>query len=165
MKALRKFKANFHSFEDVLLFIRIVLLIAVLPLLIRLLTLPQLMNVLTRRSSRLRVHWNKEDYREKIVSFTDSILSRGFWIFRNTCLKRSLVLYHFLHPVVADISICFGVRLQKDFPGQDREKGFEGHAWLLRNGEIFLEMNRDIPKTYTVTYCFPEEKNAQGKLE
>ena len=156
MEIVRKFRANFNSSEEVLLFFRICLFITVLPLLIRFLTLPQLMKVLSRHSLHLPGNRDKEAYKEKIVRFTDYILTRNFWIYQNTCLKRSLVLYHFLQRVVADIHICFGVRLKEDSSIQDRAKGLEGHAWLIHHGEIFLEGHPDITSTYAVTYCFPE---------
>ncbi len=51
-----------------------------------------------------------------------------------------------------DVHICFGVR----FPdGVSREK-LEGHAWLLYNGDIFLERDIEMAKAYKLTYCFPE---------
>ena len=156
MEIVRKFRANFNSSEEVLLFIRICLFITALPLLIRFLTLPQLMKVLTWPASGFSGNRHDEDYKESIVKFTDYILTRNFWIYKTTCLKRSLALYHFLHRVVADMHICFGVRLKIDSPIQKRAKVLEGHAWLMHNGEIFSDGNPDITSTYTVTYCFPE---------
>ncbi len=156
MEIVGKFRAHFNSSEEILLFIRIFLFITVLPLLIRFLTLPQLMKVLTWRVSRFSQNRNDEDYKERIVRFTDYILTRNFWIYKNTCLKRSLVLFHLLHRVVSDIHICFGVRLKKDVAARDGQKELEGHAWLTYNGELFLERNPDIRRTYMVTYCFPE---------
>jgi len=93
-----------------------------------------------------------------IVKFTDYIFSRNFWIYRSTCLRRSLVLYHFLRKAGIDVQICFGVRYEEKSPNRDATKTFEGHAWLLYKGEIFLERNDDIVKAYTVTYRFPEQE-------
>ena len=157
MAIVRKFRNNFSSLEEVLLFIRIFLLITVLPLLIRFLTLPQLMNVLTWRIPTFSENRKDEDYKYRIVRFADYILTRNFWIYKSTCLKRSLVIFHFLCRVIPDIHICFGVRLRKDVAAQEKQKGLEGHAWLMNNGGIFLERNPDIGKMYTVTYCFPEK--------
>jgi hypothetical protein len=57
--------------------------------------------------------------------------------------------------VIPDIHICFGVRLKKNVAAHEKQKGLEGHAWLINNGRIFLERNPDIGRIYTVTYCFP----------
>lgn len=156
MEVISKFKAHFHSFYDVLLFIRIFLFITALPFLIRFLSLPQLMKVLTWHILCFSENRVKEAYTESVVRFADYILKRNFWLYRNTCFKRSLVLYHFLHNAHSDIRICFGVRLKKNTPVQEREKGLEGHAWLMNNGEIIPDGNSDPTSTYTVTYCFPE---------
>lgn len=156
MAIARKFRANFSSPEEVLLFIRIFLLITILPSLIKFLTLPQLMNLLMWRISTFSGTQKDKDYKDKIVRFTDYILTRNFWIYRSTCLKRSLVLFHFLHRIIPDIQICFGVRLRKDVAAQGKQKGLDGHAWLINNEGILLDKNPDIGRMYTVTYCFPE---------
>lgn len=164
METARKFRTYFHSFADVLMFMRIYFFITALPLLVRFLTLSQLMGALTWRVSGFCRNRDDNAYREKIVRFTDYILKRDFWIYRNTCLKRSLVLYYFLLEVVPDIHICFGVRLKKDEAYQDRQKELDGHAWLIHNGEFFLESNPDITSTYAVTYCFPGDLLKQGTV-
>jgi hypothetical protein len=155
MAIVKKFRDNFRSPEEVLLFIRIFLLITVLPLLIRFLTLPQLMKVLAWRISTLSGKHNDEYYKDKIVRFSDYILTRDFWIYKSTCLKRSLVLFHFLRRAIPDIYICFGVRLRNDV-AFEKQKVLDGHAWLMNNEGILLERNPDVGRMYTVTYCFPE---------
>lgn len=159
MEAVSKFRSNVQSSEDVLLFIRIFLLITILPVLIRFLALPRLMKVLTRDVSGLSGRYDHNTYREQVIRFTDFILSRNFWMYRSTCLKRSLVLYRFLHTVAPDMHICFGVKLRKDSPQHGRDTVLEGHAWLIQNGENFADMNQEITSTYTVTYCFPERSS------
>lgn len=147
-----RIRANFSSLEEVELFIKIFLLVTILPFLIKLLSIPKLMKVLTPRDLRVYNNLDLEKTKDKVVKFTDYILSRNLWMYRTTCLRRSLVLYHFLRKWGMDVHICFGVR----FPdGASREK-LEGHAWLLYNGDIFLERDIEIAKTYKLTYCFPK---------
>jgi hypothetical protein len=221
-KSIRKIRDNFSSFEDIWLFIRIFFLVTALPAMVRFLSLPKLMNVLTHRDSKvyqnLEIEKSKDtkefisktsflsfpllsspcrglvgnpsdllgivkndpgragmtsgqaamteietgcgftyDLISKIVKFTDYILSRNFWIYRNTCLKRSLVLYHFLRGLGINVHICFGVRYNGMSPNKEAEKKLEGHAWLLYNGDIFLERNTESTKAYKMTYCFPDK--------
>lgn len=156
MGLFKKFKLNFNSFDEVLLFWQIFFLITILPFLIKLLTVPQLMKILTTQAKRFNGKRDYQEIKDKIVKYTDYILSRNFCVFKNTCLKRSLILYHFLRKVGIDIQICFGVRYKKDLTDTNGKKKLEGHAWLLYKGDIFLETNSEMTKTYRITYCFPE---------
>ena len=152
---LRKIRANFSSFEEVWLFIQIFLLVAVLPLMLKLLSIPRLMKVLT--PSKFKVYKNQESAKskDKIVKFVDYILGRNLWIYKSTCLKRSLVLYHFLKRSGIRVHVCFGVRYKEELRTVDAKR-LGGHAWLLYNGNVFLEKNTEIAKTYKMTYCFPD---------
>ncbi|MDL2121579.1 MAG: lasso peptide biosynthesis B2 protein [Deltaproteobacteria bacterium] len=152
---LRKFRANFSSFEEIWLFIRIFLLIILLPAMLRLFSLPMLMKMLTPRDLRVCNDQDSES-RDKIVKFADYLLNRNFWIFRSTCLKRSLVLYHFLRKLGINLHVCFGVKYNGKLPDRKTQKKLEGHAWLFYNGNIFLERNAEVTKTYKLTYFFPD---------
>jgi hypothetical protein len=44
------------------------------------------------------------------------------------------------------------VRQKKDLIDTEAKQELEGHAWLMYNGDIFLEENTDMIKTYTKTY-------------
>lgn len=157
---VRKIRANFNSFEEVGLFIRISLLITVLPFLVKLLSLSKLMEVLTPRDLKVCNSLSLEKTQDKIVKYTDYILGLNFWIYKTTCLKRSLVLYNFLRKFGINVHICFGVKYNEKLADREApKKKLEGHAWLLYNGNIFLERNIEMAKTYKVTYCFPERKD------
>jgi hypothetical protein len=149
---ITRVRANFSSFEEVELFIQISLLITILPVLIKLLSIPRLMKVLTPGDLKAYKNADLEKTKDKIVKFTDYILGRNFWIYKTKCLKRSLVLYHFLRKIGINVNICFGVR----YGEEGGKKKLDGHAWLVYNGDIFLEKNVQMTKTYKVTYCFPE---------
>jgi hypothetical protein len=150
---LTKIRTNFNSFEDVELFIQILILATVLPLLIKLLSIPKLMKLLTPRDAIVFKHQDSHTAKEKIVRYTDYILSRRFWIYKMICWKRALVLYRFLRKAGFNVTICFGVRLPNT---ESKDKPLEGHAWLVYNGEIFLERDIETAKTYKVTYSYPE---------
>jgi len=150
-----KIRDNFSSFEDIRFFAQIFILITLLPTMLRLLSIPMLMKILT--PGTLKGYQDIEKSKDKIVKFTDYILSRNFWIYRNTCLKRSLVLYHFLRGSGINVHICFGVRYNGMSPNKEAEKKLEGHAWLIYNGDIFLERNTESTKAYKMTYCFPDK--------
>ncbi len=154
---LRKIGTNFSSFEDVWLFTQIFLLVTMLPLMLKFLSIPRLMKVLT--PCEFKVYKNEESAKskDKIVKFVDYILGRSFSIYKSTCLKRSLVLYHFLRKSGIGVYVCLGVRYKEELRALDAKR-LEGHAWLLYNGTVFLEKNTDIAKTHKVTYCFPEIK-------
>jgi len=156
IQSVRKFRSHFHSLKDVFLFVRIFFLITILPVLIKVLTIPQLMQTLTPQGKRFNKKVCKPDIEKRIVQYTDYILGRNFWVYKSTCLKRSLTLYHFFRRLGIDVQICFGVRRKKDSPDLTGNQDIEGHAWLLNNGEFFRETNTESAQAYKITYCFPE---------
>lgn len=156
MKLVRKFRHNFNSPHEILLFVRIFFIITVLPLLVRFMALPRLMDFLFRSAKGGGIG-NRDNYVSTAVKFTDYLLGMNFWIYRKTCLKRTLVLYHFLCPVFQELSICFGVRPREDVFG-DIRRGLDGHSWLVRDGEVFMEENPDLAKKYVITYRFPDNR-------
>ncbi len=156
MEFVRKLRSNFSSCEEVELFIQIFLLITILPLLINLLSIPKLMNVLTPGDLKVYKNIDSKKAKEYVIKFTDYILSRNYWIYKSTCLKRSLVLYHFLRKLGINVHIFFGVKYNNELMEREAKKKLDGHAWLVYNGDIFLERNIEMTKTYKVTYCFPE---------
>ena len=153
----RKIRENFGSVQDVLLFIRMLSLTAVLPAMLRFLSIPRLMKILTSRAIKVSRIPGADRVQDKIVKYADYILGRNFWIFKSTCLRRSLILYHFLRRAGTNVQVCFGVRYKGGLQQEGRSKELEGHAWLLYKGELFLERNAAIAREYRVTYCYPAE--------
>ena len=143
------------SFGEIVFFIHILFVVTILPLLINLLSIPKFMKILTPKNLRANNHKDAEELMNKTIKFTDYILNRNFLIYRNTCLKRSLVLYHFLRRLGINVHICFGIRFNQNLLIEEGEKKIDGHAWLFYKGKIFLE--RDVKNTtrYKKTYCFP----------
>lgn len=151
----KKIRQNFDSWRDVLLFYRVLSLITFLPILVKWHTLPGLMNRLTPLNIQTLKHSAADLSEAKIVKFTDFILGWGVGVWKRTCLKRSLVLYHFLRDVGMPVHICFGVRIPATTGKQATHGRLEGHAWLLHEGSIFLENDPDMTLTYRETYRFP----------
>lgn len=160
--ALRKFRTHFSSFEEIWLFTQIFLLVTVLPFLLKCLSLPRVMKMLAPRRLKAYQYLDMEKSKDRIVKFTDYILRHNFWMDKNTCLKRSLVLYHFFRKLGINVHICFGVRYNERLSDRGAKKWLEGHAWLLYHGDIFLERNAEVTKTYTMTYCFPNKMEQIG---
>ena len=159
MEMVRKIMSNFKSFEEIWLFGQIIFLVTTLPVVLRLLSLPKFMKLFTPRNLKVYDSFDTEGLKYKVVKFTDYVLGRKYLICKNTCLRRSLVLYHFLRKFGIDVNICFGVRYNDKLPAGEAGKKLEGHAWLLYKEEVFLEKNVEETKTYKTTYCFPEIKS------
>jgi hypothetical protein len=158
MGIARKIRNNFGSFEELGLFMRILLTVTLLPLLLMLFPLPRLMRLFTPEDLKVIKSTNRDKHRDKVVKFTDYILGLNFWTYKSTCLKRSLVLYHFLRKSGVNVHICFGVKYKKQSPLGETRKKLEGHAWLLYNGKVVLEKDVLQPQGYKAMYYFPEEK-------
>ena len=159
MKILEKIRGNISSLEEFSLLIRILFLVAVLPIMLKRLSVSKLMQVFTPRNT---ISYKKKDmkkYKENIVKFTDYILNLTPGMWKGTCLKRSLVLYFLLRKLGMDVRICFGTRYNRNLSNSEAKKNLEGHAWLIYKGSIFLERNTELTKTYTMTYSFPEGYN------
>ena len=155
MKIVNKIKNNFYSLRDIWLFMSITLGTIMLPLMLKFLPLPRMMQLITPVSTKRYNFLYDKSTKKKIIKFTDFILNRNIFIWRNTCLKRSLLLYHFLNKIGVKVKICFGVKYYNNMISKNLKDSLEGHAWLLLNGEIFLERNIEIVDKYAVTYCFP----------
>lgn len=155
MKFVEKVKNNFYSFKDVWLFICIFFWATVLSLIVKFLSLPRTMQMITPSETHTYDSNNKKSDQEKIVKYTDYILNLNFWIYRATCLKRALLLYHFLKKIGINVVICFGVKFNENLISKDKKENLDGHAWLLLDGEIFLEKNTEMVRGYKITYRFP----------
>ena len=151
---LQKVRSNFSPIQDLWIFVHILFLITILPLLLRFMSLSRLLAFLTSNDVNVCRNSDMEKVQDRIVKYTDYILSRNFWIYRHSCLKRSLVLYHFLRKSGINVSIRVGVRYVGTLPyGEDKK--LEGHAWLVCGDEYYLENNIEEAKTCKVIYCFP----------
>ncbi|MES1243140.1 MAG: lasso peptide biosynthesis B2 protein [Acidobacteriota bacterium] len=123
--------------------LRVLSFAAVVPLLLRLVKLPQL-------GDRLEPAAPPRDPADpamvdRLVRRIDLLLRLGWPIVRRGCLVRGLTRYRFLREAGVDAALCFGIgRL----PG---EESFTGHCWLELDGRALAEPREPRP-IYTETY-------------
>ena len=122
-------------------------LLMVLPVLQRVLSLHNLLKLLQpggagkpacRGTSKLDMN--------RIVSLTDGLLWRKFWVFKPVCLRRSFVLFRYLRQAGYPVSVCFGI--------ENPDTGFSGHSWLEMDGTVIAERDENY-RRFKVTYRFP----------
>lgn len=157
----RKGRANLQSFADVWLLANIAALALVLPVGLRGLSLPRLFLLLTPRPLQRKLSNAAQfAYINKLVKFTDYVLNRNFGPLRQNCLRRSLLLYVFLRRIGVDVDVCMGVTRASLTVDTSVANVLDGHAWLLRDDQPFLEPCEPLPDLYTVTYRYPDALRA-----
>ncbi|MCP3956977.1 MAG: lasso peptide biosynthesis B2 protein [bacterium] len=131
------------SRQDVWLLLRITGILLILPPLLRWFSLPRVMKLL---DPGLGAASGRGSSPSRMIQLTQRLLDQNIGVFRDTCLKRSLVLFRLLrragHPAV----IRFGVA--KD--GED----VTGHSWLEQSGELIAEKS-DPYESFAVIYSYP----------
>jgi len=73
------------------------------------------------------------------------------WPWRTTCLKRASVLFTLLRRIDVEVELHIGVR-------RDDAGAFAAHAWLVRDGQPYLEHAGSAIERYRVIAQFPESK-------
>lgn len=76
----------------------------------------------------------------------DRILGRGAPVVRPGCLTRGLTHYYFLRRAGADVRLKYGIG--------SVEGRMEGHCWLVRDGEPYLEA-KDPREHFVETHSLP----------
>lgn len=125
--------------RDLWLLLRVAALAAFLPVILRCVKLPRLLKMLESRSTSTPLETERID---KTVRFIEFVLHESRWGRKNWCLKRSLLLYHFLGEAGVPVEINFGIQ---------KAKSIVGHAWLTRDGEVILDDKR-FTAGYEVIY-------------
>jgi hypothetical protein len=82
------------------------------------------------------------------------MLQAGRPLVRRGCLTRGLTLYYFLRRAGVDVGLDFGMG-----PVADGD-GFDGHCWLVLDGEPYLEA-RDPRRHYATTFSFHRSAQVQ----
>lgn len=134
--------AGLRSPSDALLFARALSFAAVVPLLARL-PLPRLQRWIEPRRKRT---CHDESRAGLVLEQVTAALGFGRPVVRPGCLTRGLTLYRFLREVGIDVELCFGMGVVGG--------GYEGHCWLVRNGEPFMEPADPRP-TFVELYRIP----------
>jgi hypothetical protein len=124
---------------------RLALWVVLVSALVRATSLPRAQQL---SSARLRTRGTTDPERTAahLAGTLDALLGLDVFVFRPSCWKRSLVLHRFLAIHGIESRIAFGV--QKLAAGEP----LQGHAWLERDGQPFLEKT---PGTYVVTFTLP----------
>lgn len=118
-----------RTLSDYILFLRIFVFAAIVPLLMRL-RISKLARLLEPRSEPRPV--DSEQIR-KISAYTQRAIRMGKPVVRPGCLTLGLTRYFFLRRAGLDVALLFGMgRVQEGH-------GLDGHCWLVRDGEPFLE--------------------------
>lgn len=115
--------------------LRVLLLAASVPLLLRILKLPELRFWLEPRGALPPPP--TADEVAGMVRRIDRLLAAGRPFVRQGCLTRGVTLYYFLRRAGAGVSLRFGM-------GEVRG-GFEGHCWLVFQGEPVAERRDPRP--------------------
>jgi hypothetical protein len=84
---------------------------------------------------------------DRIIGLGVLLLKRNRLFLRNTCLKRSLLLYYFLRKNGIEVKIHFGV--------QKRAGYLAGHSWLTRNGNLLADEGR-FGEAFTPIASYPK---------
>ena len=127
------------------LFLRVLLFIAVSPLLLRV-KLPRLLAFLEPRAPSKDSDPVKVD---RIIRYTDALLPGRGPFPRRSCFRRAVTLYYFLSREGMELGICFGV--------SPSGESLAGHCWLVRDGEPFLEKGDPLSK-FIPMYSFPHHR-------
>lgn len=142
---LRKLK-RVESPGDLVLLLRILVVAALMPRLAERVDLPRLLSVLGRR--RYPKACDARTCR-RIILFTNYVLSLNAPIIRNTCLIRSLVLFHFLRKAGKDVHLNIGV--------EKVAGGVLAHSWLAGDDGSPLVDTGSVCK-YHVIYSSDAER-------
>lgn len=90
----------------------------------------------------------------RAAAWVDGVLRHLPWPWRHTCLRRSAVLYHLLRRAGQPVELHIGVR-------RESAGALAAHAWLVRDGEPYLEARPEQIANFAVLARFPE--SASGK--
>lgn len=136
---------RFNSVYEVWVFMRVIVLWALVPVLLRL-PLSRVLRLLTPGRPPLGTV-----PAEQMLLFGNYWFSRSFTRQRTPCLRRSLVLYAMLNRYSLPVTIRIGVRkLDADL--------LSGHSWL-ESAEGVLGKEPDLTQ-YTVMVMYPEQPSS-----
>ena len=139
MNILRKLK-RIETPSDIVLLLEIVLMAALLPVLAQRVRLPKLVGFMDceRRGKSCEQHTCN-----KIVLFTNYVLSLRIPLIKSTCLIRSLVLFRLLRRAGMDVCLNIGVGKRSD--------QVVAHSWISDNNGTAVA-DPSIDGRYQVIY-------------
>lgn len=133
--------------REALLAARVLVVATLVPLIARL-PLSRQAGILEPRRAPAMTDGRLEAWLERRA---DAVLANGRPIVRSGCLTRCMTLYYFLRRAGVDVRLAFGVGMV--------DGSYEGHCWLIRDGEPYLE-RVDPRATFAETYRIPRRAQA-----
>ena len=119
---------------------------ALIPLFLKCFSLKRVLSMITP-SAKYKPNDALDLSAERIIQLGVLLLKRNRLFLKNTCLKRSLLLYYFLRKNGIEVRIHFGVKKLKGY--------LAGHSWLTQNGNLIADKERH-GKTFTPIVSYPE---------
>jgi hypothetical protein len=136
------------SLAELVLGVRIFAVAAAVPLLLRLGPARMAAIIEPRRPPRA----SRDDRRaEWLAARIDRVLAVGRPVVGPGCLTRGITLYYFLRRADVDVRLQFGIG--------EVDGSYQGHCWLVRDGEPYLERVDPRP-LFTGTYSIPHRVRA-----
>lgn len=130
----RRLRAAVRSLDDLGLLARVTLVMAAMPLLLRL-PIPRALKWLDAASRGLSVR--EPDRAARIVKYCRGLGGLRVWTFQDNCVARSLALFTLLNRREAPLDVVFGVRATTEPDG--RVTLGRRHVWLELAGEPLFE--------------------------
>ena len=128
--------------HDAALSARMALWVVLVSVLARLMPLPVAHRLVSTRVRRPRRP--SADVPARLARTVDRLLRLDVFMYRRSCWRRALVLHRFLALHGIDSRVNFGLKKTNG--------GLQGHAWLERDGQPFLE---DDAGAYVLTFSLP----------
>jgi transglutaminase superfamily protein len=119
---------------NLLLLLRIYLVAIAVPALLRL-RLSRVSVLVEPRRPRSQPN---EQHAQAVIAAVDWVMGSGWPLVRSGCLTRGVTLLYFLRRAGIEVELRFGVR--------ELDGNTEGHCWLVRGGEPYLESRDPRPR-------------------
>ena len=120
--------------RELVLAVRMIPFILFLPLSLRLFKIQDLVAKITPRSPAAR---RRQMDPARVAYLCEQSLARiERFGYRRSCLKRCLVIYHFLRAEGVPVTINFGALWEGDT--------LKGHSWLTLDGALYLETQEKV---------------------
>lgn len=113
---------------DALLVVQLLVLAALIPVLMRF-PLKRVQDLLEPSGDVPEPNGARERH---VLALVSLVLDFGRPVLRPTCLTRGITRYYALRRAGVDVGLAFGL-------GQGTDDKVDGHCWLVKDGEPFLE--------------------------
>jgi len=138
--------------RELILTLRIFIFMISIPLMLKYMKIQSLVSWIDpRRSHQLNGRISIERVIYLCSRIQDMLRRRGL---RYTCLRRSLLLFHFLRYYGQRVIINFGIK----WKGND----LTGHSWLTLDGEPYLEPEGK-PEKFTFVFSLPDSSGVDSQ--